>query len=145
MHGDSEERCIPEPEYIGTIWEETAMADKHRRKAAATPQEKALAAWYALGNLQDLVADRNMVTEFMNQQRKVRLLLLGKQFERKSKETRLADMCVWFAEMLGEALGDPDVTEKTKSFLAAQVAFSVRFSDVADRYQPQPDDPDYIE
>jgi hypothetical protein len=114
-------------------------------KSKATSQEKVLAAWYALGNIQDLVDDRNMVTEFMNQQRKVRLLLLGKQFERKSKDTRLVEMCAWFAEMLGEALGDPDVTEKTKSFLAAQVAFSVRFSDAADYYQPEPDDPDYVE
>lgn len=114
-------------------------------KSKATPQEKVLAAWYALGNLQDLVGDRNMVTAFMDQQRKVRLLLLGKQFERKTKDTRLVEICVWFAEMLGEALGDPDVTEKTKSFLAAQVAFSVRFSDGADHYQPQPDDPDYVE
>jgi len=115
-------------------------------KSKATPQEKVLAVWYAMGNLQDIVEDRNMVTAFMEQQRKVRLLLLGKQFERKSKDTRLVEVCAWFAEMLGEALGDPDVTEKTKGFLAAQVAFSVRFSEApAGPYQPEPDDPDYVE
>lgn len=114
------------------------------RKSKATPAEKALAVWYAMGNIQDLVADRNWITEFMNHQRKVRLVLLGKQFERKSKDTRLVEVCAWFAEMLGEALGDPDVTEKTKGFLAAQVAFSVRFSGAADADQAGHDN-DYVE
>lgn len=123
------------------------MAAKAGKSSKATPAEIALAVWYAMGNIESLSDDRNWLTEFMNQQRKVRLLLLGKQFERKSKETRLAEVCAWFAGMLGDALGDPDVTEKTTSFLAAQVAFSVRFSDspAAGRYQPQPDDPDYVE
>lgn len=142
--------CTPVPEYLGTIWEEgnrIDMASNKVRKSKATPAEKVLAAWYAMENIQALATDQTWMTEFMDQQRKVRLLFLGKQFERKSKDTRLVEICSWFAELLGEVLGDPTVTEKTKSFLAAQVAFSVRFSDspAAGRYQEESDDTDYVE
>lgn len=135
-----EGRCVPEPEYLGTIWEGNEVA-----KTNVTPQEKALAVWYAMGNIEKMADNRTWLNEFINQQRKVRSLLLGEQFQKKSKDTRLVEVCAWFAEMLGDALGDPDVAEQAKSFLAAKVAFSVRFSGVAGAYQPEPDDPDYVE